>query len=102
MNQQLKETIKIENMSQIDWDNLANQAAAQTDAQFQTTIASLTSMRISEIDQFIKESAITNENAIKVLKEINDAAASNTSKADAIANIDNGVKFLVSMASRLV
>ncbi|MEM6720013.1 MAG: hypothetical protein AAF611_11885 [Bacteroidota bacterium] len=89
-------------MSQIDWDNLANQAAAQTDAQFQTTIASLTSMRISEIDQFIKESAITNENAIKVLKEINDAAASNTSKADAIANIDNGVKFLVSMASRLV
>jgi len=89
-------------MSGIDWDNLANQAAAQTDAEFQTTIASLTSMRISEIDQFIKESKITNANAVKVLKEINNAAASNTAKADAIANIDNGVKFLVSLASRIV
>ncbi|MEM6685330.1 MAG: hypothetical protein AAF617_05985 [Bacteroidota bacterium] len=89
-------------MSGIDWDSLANQAGAQTDAEFQTTIASLTSMRISEIDKFIKESKISNENAIKVLKEINDAAASNTAKADAIANIDNGVQFLVSMASRIV
>ncbi|PTX62019.1 hypothetical protein C8N46_103117 [Kordia periserrulae] len=89
-------------MSDIDWDNLANQAAAQTDAEFQTTIASLTRMNITEIDQFIKESQITNANAIKVLKEINDAAASNTAKADAIANIDNGVKFLVSMANKIV
>jgi tellurite resistance protein len=89
-------------MSGIDWDSLASQAASQTDAQFQTTIASLTRMRITEIDQFIKESKITNANAIKVLKEINDAAASNAAKADAIANIDNGVKFLVSMASRIV
>lgn len=89
-------------MSEIDWDSLANQAGAQTDTEFQTTIASLTSMRVSEVDQFIKESNITNANAIKVLKEINDAAASNTAKADAIANIDNGVQFLVSMATRLV
>lgn len=89
-------------MSDIDWDNLANQAAAQTDAEFNTTIASLTRMSISEIDEFIKQSEITNSNAIKVLKEINDAAASNTSKADAIANIDNGVSFLVSLATRIV
>jgi hypothetical protein len=87
---------------EIDWDNLANEAAAQTDAQFNTTIASLTRMSIKEIDEFIKQSEITNANAIKVLKEINDAAASNTAKADAIANIDNGVGFLVSLATRIV
>ncbi len=86
----------------IDWDNLANQAANQTDAEFQTTIASLTRISIKEIDEFITESQITNENATKVLKEINDAAASNTAKADAIANIDNGVNFLVSIARRIV
>jgi len=86
----------------INWDDLANQAAAQTDTEFNTTIASLTRMSISEIDEFIKQSEITNANAIKVLKEINDAAASNTSKADAIANIDNGVSFLVSLATRIV
>ncbi|MFK7747896.1 MAG: hypothetical protein AB8B65_05885 [Kordia sp.] len=89
-------------MSGINWDNLANQAAAQTDAEFQTTIAGLTQMNVSEIDQFIKESSISNANAIKVLKEINDAAASNSAKADAIANIDNGVKFLVSLANKIV
>ncbi|WP_420572632.1 hypothetical protein [Kordia sp.] len=86
----------------IDWDNLANQAAQQTDTEFNTTIASLTSMSIAEIDQFIKESKISNENALKVLKEINNAAASNTAKADAIANIDNGVNLLVSLASKIV
>ncbi len=89
-------------MSGIDWDNLAEQAGKQTDTEFQTTIASLTRISIKEIDQFIKESEISNENAVKVLKEINAAAASNTAKADAIANIDNGVNFLVSMASRIV
>jgi len=89
-------------MSGIDWDSLANQAASQTDAEFKTTIASLTSMSISEVDQFIKESKITNGNAIKVLKEINDAAASNSAKADAITNIDNGVNFLVSLANKIV
>ncbi|AXG70411.1 hypothetical protein KORDIASMS9_02651 [Kordia sp. SMS9] len=89
-------------MSEIDWDNLAEQAGKQTDTEFQTTIASLTRISIKEIDQFIKESEISNENAVKVLKEINAAAASNTAKADAIANIDNGVNFLVSMASRIV
>lgn len=89
-------------MSNIDWDNLANQAADQTDAEFQTTIASLTRISIKEIDEFIKESQISNENAMKVLKEVSDAAASNTAKADAIANIDNGVNFLVSIANRIV
>ena len=87
---------------EVDWDNLANEAADQTDSEFNTTIASLTRMSISEIDEFIKQSEITNANAIKVLKEINDAAASNTAKADAIANIDNGVSFLVSLANRVV
>jgi hypothetical protein len=86
----------------VNWDNLANEAAAQTDAEFNTTIASLTRMSISEIDAFIKQSEITNANAIKVLKEINDAAASNTAKADAITNITNGVSFLVSLANRIV
>jgi len=89
-------------MSTIDWDNLAEQAGKQTDSEFQTTIASLTRLSISEVDKFINESNISNENAIKVLKEINAAAASNTAKADAIANIDNGVNFLVSLAHKLV
>ena len=89
-------------MSDIDWDKLANDAASQTDDQFKTTIASLTSMSITEIDQFIKESEISNANAVKVLQEINNAAASNNAKADAIANIDNGVSFLVSLAHKIV
>ena len=89
-------------MSEIDWDSLAYQAAAQTDTELNTTIASLTKMSISEVDQFIKESSISNANAIKVLKEINDAVASNTAKVDAIMNIDNGINFLVSLANKIV
>lgn len=86
----------------IDWDSIANAAATQTDTEFNTTIASLTRVSLSEIDEFIKESNISNANVIKVLQEINNAAASNTAKASAISNIDNGVEFLVSLANRIV
>ncbi|QHI39057.1 hypothetical protein IMCC3317_44580 [Kordia antarctica] len=86
----------------IDWGNLANQAADETDAEFSTTITSLTNISITEINEFIKQSEISNANAVKVLQEINNAAASNTAKADAIANIDNGVSFLISLATKVV
>lgn len=86
----------------IDWDALANQAAQQTDQQFHEEIAKLTSLNTTEIDNFISESSISNENAVKVLKEINDAARSNNEKATAIASIDNGVGFLVSLVGKVV
>ena len=89
-------------MSGIDWDDLANKAASQTDAEFNAQMANLTSLKVSEIDGFIAQSAITNENAVKVLKEINDATTSNNAKADAIANVDKGVNFLVSLVGKIV
>ena len=89
-------------MSTIDWDALANQAAAQTDNEFSTQLAGLTSLKVTEIDQFITDSNISNANAAKVLKELNDATASNTQKADAISNINNGVGFLVGLVSKIV
>ena len=89
-------------MENINWDDLANQAASQTDDQFKAQMASLTSLKVSEIDAFIAQSSITNANAVKVLQQINDATASNNQKADAIANVDKGVNFLVSLVSKVV
>lgn len=89
-------------MSGIDWDDLANKAASQTDADFNAQMAGLTSLKVTEIDDFIAQSAITNANAVKVLKAINDATASNNAKADAIANVDKGVNFLVSLVGKIV
>ena len=86
----------------IDWDALANKAAQQTDQQFNEEIAKLTSLNTTEINTFISESSISNANAVKVLKEINDAARTNNQKATAIASIDNGVGFLVSLVSKVV
>jgi hypothetical protein len=89
-------------MSSINWKDLANQAEQQTDLQFASQIASLTSLSTTEITSFIKESSITNANAVKVLQEVNNAANSNNQKATAIANIDSGVNFLISMVSKIV
>lgn len=89
-------------MSNIDWEALANQAAQQTNEQFHDEIAKLTSLKTTEIDTFISESNISNENAVQVLKEINDATRSNEQKANAIASIENGVGFLVSLVRKLV
>ena len=89
-------------MTDINWDELANQAAAQTDAQFNAQMASLTSLKVTEIDNFIVQSKITNTNALKVLQEINNATTSNNQKANAISNIDKGVGFLISLVSKVV
>lgn len=89
-------------MSDIDWNAIAEQAANKTDAEFKTQLAGLTSLKTTEIDVFIKESNITNTNALSVLKEINNASLSNTQKATAIANIENGVGFLVKLVSKVV
>ena len=89
-------------MSTIDWNAIAEQAAYQTNQEFNTQLAGLTSLKVSEIDTFIAESKITNSNAVKVLKEINDATASNNQKATAITNIDNGVGFLVRLVSKII
>ncbi len=86
----------------IDWDAIAQKAGQQTDQQFHEEIAKLTSMNMTEIDKFIMASQISNENAVKVIKEINDATRSNNDKANAIANIDKGVGFLVSLVSKVV
>ncbi|WP_159949703.1 hypothetical protein [Polaribacter septentrionalilitoris] len=89
-------------MSNIDWNALAEKAATQTDSEFKNQLAGLTSLKTSEIDTFISESNITNTDALSVLKEINNATLSNDQKANAIANIQNGVGFLVKLVSKVV
>ena len=86
----------------IDWDALAKKAGQQTDQQFNDELAKLTSLNTKEVDTFISNSSISNANAVKVLKEINNAAHSNNQKATAITSIDNGVGFLVSLVGKVV
>ena len=89
-------------MSTIDWNALANNAASQTDSEFNTVLAGLTSLKATEIDTFIAQSNITNANAVKVLQEINTTTTSNNQKAQAISTIENGVGFLVSLVTKII
>lgn len=89
-------------MSTIDWNALAEKAASQTDTTFHTQLASLTTLEVSEITTFINESNITNLDAVKVLKEINDTATSNSQKTTEISNIKNGIGFLIRLVSKVV
>lgn len=47
-------------MSNINWDDLAEKATNQTDIAFNSQMASLTSLKLTEIDNFIKQSNISN------------------------------------------
>lgn len=89
-------------MGDINWNEIAEKAGAQTDKEFSKELASLTSLKTDEIETFITNSKITNADALETLKVINDATLANTSKAKAIANIKNGVGFLVQMASKVI
>ena len=89
-------------MSDIDWNALAEKAGSQTDLEFKSQLAGLTSLKTSDIDTFITESNISNKDALQVLKEINNASLANNEKASAISNIQNGVGFLVKLVSKVV
>ncbi|MEE9408843.1 MAG: hypothetical protein V3V28_12300 [Polaribacter sp.] len=89
-------------MSDIDWSALANKAASQTDSEFKSQLAGLTSLKTSDIDTFITESKISNTDALEVLKQINNASLTNNEKASAISSIQNGVGFLVKLVSKVV
>ncbi|CAL2104271.1 conserved protein of unknown function [Tenacibaculum sp. 190130A14a] len=89
-------------MAAINWDQLAKQAGNQTDAEFNQQITQLTNLNLSEVDTFISESKISNDNALKVLKVIDNATLSNNEKANSISTIENGIGFLVKLASKAI
>ncbi|WGH76757.1 hypothetical protein P8625_06270 [Tenacibaculum tangerinum] len=89
-------------MNSVDWNKIAQEAASQTDSEFNAQLASLTNLKISEVDAFIKESKITNANAVKTLKLVNDTTIDNNEKAKAISNIENGFSFIISLVSKII
>lgn len=89
-------------MNDINWNQLANNAANQTDSQLTSQMASLTNLKLTEIESFISESNITNENALKVLQIVASATMENNQKASDIETIENGVAFLVKLAGKVV
>ena len=89
-------------MATIDWNKLAQQAGNQTDTEFNQQITQLTNLNLTEVDSFISESKITNDNALKVLKVIDNATLSNNEKANSISTIENGIGFLVKLASKVI
>jgi hypothetical protein len=74
-------------MSDIDWCSLAEKAGNQTDQDLKVQLGGLTSLKMSEIDTFIKESGVINTDAVSVLRQISTATLFNNQKAFAISNI---------------
>ena len=89
-------------MGDINFKAIASQAASQTDAEFNTQLASLTKLKTKEIEQFISSSKITNANALKTLDVIKDATLANNEKASKIGNVKNGIEFLIQLVSKVV
>lgn len=89
-------------MDSIDWNSLSEKAVAQTNQEFSEELANLTNLKADEINNFIAQSKISNENAVKVLKEINNSILDNNQKATAIKNIENGVEFIINIVSKIV
>ncbi|SEB50256.1 hypothetical protein SAMN04489761_1080 [Tenacibaculum sp. MAR_2009_124] len=89
-------------MNTIDWNEIANNAAKQTDDELGSQLAHLTNLKLVEVESFIAESKITNANAIKVLQIIDNAALANNIKAVKIETIENGINFLTKLASKVI
>lgn len=87
---------------EIDIDRLIDTALNETDRKFRSQIASLTTLKMAEVEALINESSITKEDFAKVLGEVKDATKSNTEKAAAIQSISKGVDLLVGIATKLL
>lgn len=86
----------------IDWNQIANDAANETDEHFANKISSLTRFNDTEINQIIYETGISKQDLANILKEVKDTAKSNESKANAVKNIGKGIDALVAITSRLI
>lgn len=75
-----------------NWDEIARNAANETDDQFAAKISSLTSLKDDEIKQLLLESGISRQDLTELFKIINDATLSNQQKAQALRNINHGIE----------
>jgi len=88
-------------MVERNWEDLAEKASSETQTDLKKQLEALAKINLSEVEDFLKQSLISRENASKVLKEIEDATKSNSEKALAISTVNKGVAFLVSLVAKL-
>jgi hypothetical protein len=85
-----------------DWNSIVQSAKQKTDAQLQTQISGLTSLKEADIEDIIMKTGISGVDLVSILKEVKDATKSNEAKANAIASLDKGVETLVGIASKVI
>lgn len=89
-------------MSNINWDEIIQDAASETEAQYSSKISRLSRLNAEEVEEIIKEGGISQKDLAMVLKEVMDAAKSNEEKAKAISNISGGLQTVVSIISKVL
>ncbi len=84
-----------------DFKKLAQDAAAETDAQFVSRVSDLTRLRSTELQKLLDE-GMKREDIVAVLDVVKAAGLSNQQKAKNIAGIGKGLEVLVGLASKLL
>lgn len=82
--------------------DLAKEAAAMTDEEFQSEFASLTKLTDDDTEKLINDVGISKKELAQILKTVKDSTASNEAKAAAIQKINKGVTTLVAIAKRFL
>ncbi len=85
-----------------DWNEIARSTQEETDDSFKGKISSLTSLKDSEIAALINDTGISKSDLVAVLKVIDDASKTNEAKAQAISNINKGIRAVVKIAERVI
>jgi hypothetical protein len=84
-----------------DFKKLAQDAAAETDAQFVSRVSDLTRLRSTELQKLLDE-GMKREDIVAVLDVVKAAGLSNQQKAKNLASIGKGLEVLVGIASKLL
>ena len=87
---------------QKDWSKIADEAAAQTQAEFANKISSLTSLTDNDLVSLIDDSSVKQEDLAKILGIIHDATLANEKKVEAISNINGGINVIVNLAKKII
>lgn len=89
-------------MSEIDWDEIARKAREETNTKFREEISTLLRLNDDDIKSIISQSNIDSERFTEIIKIVKDSSLTNHKKAKAIKNIDNGLRAVIGIVSKII
>lgn len=89
-------------MNNVEWQKLRNKSKDMANAEYAAEAATIIRLTKDEISKILNEAAVDKDKLSELISVVNDAAKTNSQKAEAIRNITGLAEVAVSLIGKLV